>query len=73
MVGLCKRGLMFILAGYHQLLSPFLPPSCRFIPSCSTYALEAMERYGISKGIWLGLRRLFHCHPLNPGGYDPVH
>ncbi|MEK6601645.1 MAG: membrane protein insertion efficiency factor YidD [Candidatus Binatota bacterium] len=70
---MCNRGIIFVLAGYHRLISPFLPRSCRFYPSCSVYTAQAVERFGIRKGIWLGLRRLIHCHPLNAGGYDPVH
>jgi putative membrane protein insertion efficiency factor len=57
---------------YQRFLSPALPPSCRFVPSCSQYAYEAIERYGLLKGGWLGLKRLLRCNPLHPGGYDPV-
>ena len=72
MAGLCTKGLIFLLAGYRRFLSPALPHSCRFYPSCSTYALEALERHGAGKGVRLGLARLLHCQPWNPGGYDPV-
>lgn len=57
---------------YHRLLSPFLPPACRFFPPCSVYTSVAIEKYGILKGLSLGFRRLFRCHPWNLGGYDPV-
>ncbi|MBI2384022.1 MAG: membrane protein insertion efficiency factor YidD [Gammaproteobacteria bacterium] len=57
---------------YQRLLSPLLGPRCRFHPSCSHYALEAIRRHGALKGGWLALRRLSRCHPLNPGGNDPV-
>jgi putative membrane protein insertion efficiency factor len=60
------------LVSYHRTLSPLLPNACRFYPSCSVYAAQAVERYGLIKGIWLGVRRLSRCHPLQPGGYDPV-
>lgn len=63
---------MLPIRGYQKFISPALPPSCRFSPSCSQYALEAVSKYGALKGIWLGLRRLIRCHPFNPGGYDPV-
>ncbi len=57
---------------YQRWISPYLAPSCRFFPSCSEYAAEAVERYGLVHGGWLALRRLLRCHPFHPGGYDPV-
>ena len=61
-----------MIRGYQIILSPLLPPSCRFHPSCSAYALEAVTRHGALKGGWLAARRLARCHPFHPGGYDPV-
>ena len=60
------------LAFWHQWISPWLGPACRFEPSCSCYAQQAIEKHGAGRGLWLGLRRLGRCHPFNPGGYDPV-
>lgn len=57
---------------YQRWISPLLPPSCRFTPSCSEYAAEAVGRYGFAQGGWLALRRLLRCHPFHPGGHDPV-
>jgi len=57
---------------YQKTFSRALSPTCRFVPSCSQYAYEAIERYGLLKGGWLALKRIGRCHPLNPGGYDPV-
>lgn len=57
---------------YRRQISPSLPPSCRFTPTCSAYALEAIERYGALKGGWLAARRILRCNPFHPGGYDPV-
>jgi hypothetical protein len=57
---------------YQKFISPGLPPNCRFAPSCSQYALEAVQRYGALKGTWLGTRRILRCHPWHPGGFDPV-
>ncbi len=67
-----QKCLIVALRGYRYLLSPLLGPSCRFHPSCSEYALEAVERFGTLRGSWMGLRRLLRCHPWHPGGVDPV-
>ncbi|MFI5173334.1 MAG: membrane protein insertion efficiency factor YidD [Terriglobia bacterium] len=67
-----RRLVLSAINLYHRFVSPLLPPSCRFVPSCSQYASEAVERYGILKGSWLALRRLLRCHPLVEGGYDPL-
>jgi putative membrane protein insertion efficiency factor len=67
-----RRILASVIRGYQLVISPALPPSCRFTPSCSQYALEAVTRYGALKGTWLAARRLFRCHPFHPGGFDPV-
>ncbi len=67
-----RRIVLLPIRGYQKFISPALPPSCRFSPSCSQYTLEAVSRYGALKGLWLGVRRLIRCHPFNPGGYDPV-
>lgn len=61
-----------MLHGYKRFLSPMLPPACRFHPSCSVYAAEAVEEHGVARGLWLGLRRLARCHPWSRGGFDPV-
>jgi uncharacterized protein len=61
-----------MIRAYQLLVSPVLPPSCRFTPSCSQYALEAVTRYGALRGTWLAARRLARCHPFHPGGFDPV-
>jgi putative membrane protein insertion efficiency factor len=57
---------------YRALLSPLLPPLCRFHPSCSAYAMQALEQHGPLRGLWLAVRRLSRCHPFHPGGLDPV-
>jgi len=61
-----------LVRGYQLVISPALPPSCRFTPSCSQYALEAITRHGAVRGTWLTVRRLVRCHPFHPGGFDPV-
>ncbi len=67
-----KRFLIAAVKFYRKNISPARPPSCRFSPTCSAYALEALEKYGALKGSWLALRRLLKCHPFHKGGYDPV-
>lgn len=67
-----SRIVLYIIRGYRRFISPLLPPSCRFHPTCSHYALQAFEKYGIFKGGWLTIRRLIKCHPYHPGGFDPL-
>jgi len=79
-VALLGRGLMllprkvavFLIRGYQQVISPLFPATCRFLPTCSQYAVEALSTYGIVKGGWLSLKRVVKCHPFHPGGYDPL-
>jgi putative membrane protein insertion efficiency factor len=61
-----------LIRGYQMVVSPLLPPSCRYFPSCSVYAIEAITRHGVARGSWLSLRRIARCNPFKPGGYDPV-
>jgi uncharacterized protein len=69
---LVKTIALWIIRFYQKALSPVLPPSCRFTPTCSHYAYEAIQKYGFLKGGWLGAKRIGRCHPFTPGGYDPV-
>lgn len=64
--------LILLIRGYRILISPLFPPSCRFRPTCSQYAIEAIDRFGTFKGSYLAIRRILRCHPFHPGGYDPV-
>ena len=63
---------LILIRFYQRWISPYTPPSCRFYPSCSAYAAQAVERYGLVRGGWLAVRRLLRCHPFHPGGHDPV-
>jgi hypothetical protein len=67
-----KKVALGLIKFYQSTISQVTPPSCRFTPTCSQYTFEAIERYGVFKGCWLGARRIMRCHPFNPGGYDPV-
>lgn len=72
LLALPRRALVIVIRGYQKVISPGLPPSCRFYPSCSQYAIEAIARHGALRGSWLAARRLARCHPFHPGGVDPV-
>ncbi len=67
-----KRMLLLLVRFYRRAISPFRPPCCRFYPTCSQYALEAIEKYGALKGGYLSVRRVLRCNPFHKGGYDPV-
>ncbi|MDP3488135.1 MAG: membrane protein insertion efficiency factor YidD [Bacillota bacterium] len=67
-----KRLALALICVYQRFLSPIKGPSCRFRPTCSEYAREAIEKYGVLSGGWLAIARIFRCHPWNKGGYDPV-
>jgi uncharacterized protein len=64
--------LLGLIRGYRRFISPLFPPTCRFQPTCSQYAVEAIATYGTIKGSWLAINRILRCHPFHPGGYDPV-
>ncbi len=67
-----KKFLLMLIRGYQLFISPLFPGKCRFYPTCSNYAIEAIERYGTGKGIIMAIKRILKCHPFHPGGYDPV-
>ena len=67
-----QRAVIALLRGYKLVISPLLPSACRYYPTCSEYMVEAIRKYGVLKGTWLGLKRLGRCHPFHEGGYDPV-
>jgi len=69
---LTRRLAVRVLLGYKRFLSPLFPPACRYRPTCSEYAMEAVDRYGVLRGGWLAMGRLLRCHPLGRGGFDPV-
>ena len=66
------RVMILLVRGYQKGISPFLPPSCRYTPPCSAYAVEALQKHGAARGGWLALRRLARCHPWGGHGFDPV-
>jgi len=67
-----RRVLIAIIRFYRKRISPLFAPNCRYTPTCSAYALEALEKYGAAKGSFLAIRRILRCHPFQKGGYDPV-
>lgn len=71
-IGAMQKSLIVLVSLYQYLISPLLGSNCRFYPSCSHYAQDAIQHYGCAKGCWLALCRILRCHPWHPGGYDPV-
>lgn len=69
---MCKKAAILLIKFYRNFISPLKQPCCRFQPTCSQYALEAFEKYGFLKGMYLAVRRVLKCHPFHKGGYDPV-
>jgi hypothetical protein len=67
-----SSGLVLLVRVYQWAIAPALPPTCRFLPSCSQYMIDALQRHGACRGLWLGLRRILRCHPFCEGGIDPV-
>lgn len=67
-----QKFTLMLIFFYQRYISPLTVPTCRFYPSCSEYALQAIKRYGLCRGLWLSFRRILKCHPFHPGGYDPV-
>ena len=67
-----QRTILMLLRIYKQFVSPLLPSSCRFYPTCSEYTMEAVRKFGPARGLWMGVKRISRCHPFHAGGYDPV-
>ena len=67
-----KAALLLLMRFYRAAISPLFPPSCRYVPTCSAYAMEAIEKYGAWRGGWMAVKRILRCHPFHKGGYDPV-
>ena len=67
-----KAALLLLIHFYRAAISPLFPPSCRYVPTCSAYAMEAIEKYGAWRGGWMAVKRILRCHPFHKGGYDPV-
>ncbi len=71
-MSIVARLAVLMIRGYQVTVSPLLPAACRYQPTCSAYAIEAVERYGLVRGVWMGAWRILRCHPFARGGYDPV-
>ncbi|PIE66578.1 MAG: membrane protein insertion efficiency factor YidD [Desulfobacterales bacterium] len=69
---LLQRGVVRVISWYKYIVSPLFPPCCRFVPTCSSYAMQAIEKHGLVKGTFFALKRILRCHPFCQGGYDPV-
>lgn len=69
---LLKKFVLFLIHFYRRGISPYTPPSCRYVPTCSQYAVQAIEKYGVARGGWMAIKRILRCNPFHPGGYDPV-
>ena len=67
-----RKMVIATLSFYKQFLSPLLPSACRYRPTCSEYMMEAVDKYGVGRGLWMGTLRLLRCHPFHEGGFDPV-
>ena len=67
-----KAALLLLIRFYRAAISPLFPPSCRYVPTCSAYAMEAIEKYGAWRGGWMAVKRILRCQPFHNGGYDPV-
>jgi putative membrane protein insertion efficiency factor len=67
-----RKAVLSLIRLYQYAISPYFPPSCRYVPSCSVYAYQAVEKYGVCRGGFMAIKRVLRCHPLHPGGYDPV-
>lgn len=67
-----KTLALAVIRFYQRFISPLMGSTCRYLPTCSTYTYEAIEKYGVGKGGWMGIKRISRCHPWHPGGYDPV-
>ena len=67
-----RKLMILMIRGYQKFISPLFPPTCRFYPTCSVYCIQALQKYGVIKGSFLGIKRILKCHPFHPGGYDPL-
>ena len=67
-----RKLMILMIRGYQKFISPLFPPTCRFYPTWSVYCIQALEKYGVIKGSFLGIKRILKCHPFHPGGYDPL-